>query len=139
VAFLGGVMGKRKEEYTAYLNSAVWKLLRRQALDHADDRCQTCNCNKSLQVHHRVYPKVLGTEKLNDLTVLCNKCHYLFHNHAPLKNKQSVKKKKKLSKKQRKKQPVIKKELLPIERSKKEERKFILRKQAREADLTEKV
>ena len=128
-------MSKRKEEYTAYLKSAEWKLLRRKALDHADDRCQTCNSNKTLHVHHRVYPKELGTEKLNDLTVLCNKCHYLFHNHAPLKNKQSVKKKKKLSKKQRKKQPAVESELKPIERSKKAEIKFILRKKARSEDI----
>jgi len=136
VAFiLGGSMSKRKEEYTVYLNSAAWKLLRRKALDHADDRCQTCNTNKSLQVHHRVYPKELGTEKLNDLTVLCNKCHYLFHNHAPLKNKQSVKKKKKLSKKKQKKQPVVKVEQKPRKRTKGEERKLAEMIERRNADL----
>jgi hypothetical protein len=32
-----------------------------------------------LQVHHRAYPKELGWERPSDLTVLCRRCHDLFH------------------------------------------------------------
>jgi len=67
-------------KYADYLNSPQWATLRRLALKAADNRCQVCNSDLLLQVHHRKYPKVLGWEELSDLTVLCRRCHDLFHN-----------------------------------------------------------
>ena len=41
-------------------------------------RCQLCNTGGSLQVHHRTYQR-RGYERLDDLTVLCRKCHERQH------------------------------------------------------------
>lgn len=66
-------------EYSAYLQSPRWKSLRRAALKRAENRCQVCNSDLLLQVHHRKYPEELGLEDPMDLTVLCRRCHDLFH------------------------------------------------------------
>lgn len=66
--------------YAAYMRSPIWAAKRKAALDRADNRCQVCNSDLLLQVHHRKYPEVLGTEDPMDLTVLCRRCHDLFHN-----------------------------------------------------------
>ena len=66
--------------YREYLRTPIWKALRDAALDRAGKRCQVCNSDLMLQVHHRKYPEVLGTESPMDLTVLCRRCHDLFHN-----------------------------------------------------------
>ncbi len=68
-----------KEKYQQYLKSPEWRTLRLKALAYALHKCQLCNGEKDLHVHHRVYPKVLGTEPVTDLTVLCNTCHTMFH------------------------------------------------------------
>jgi 5-methylcytosine-specific restriction endonuclease McrA len=83
----------RKEEYDLYLKTERWKTLRKSALEAALQRCQVCNSDKSLQVHHRQYPKVFGQENLSFLIVLCRRCHALFHgkrtvvHHHRYKNK----------------------------------------------------
>ena len=66
-------------KYSDYLKSPTWYNLRKQALKKADYRCQTCNDTENINVHHRVYPKVLGTEPVSDLVVLCRSCHKIFH------------------------------------------------------------
>ena len=66
--------------YSEYLASPQWQVIRRLAIGAADGRCQICNSDLLLQVHHRRYPNVLGWEQLSDLTVLCRRCHDLFHN-----------------------------------------------------------
>ena len=68
-----------KIQYGEYLKSKHWMEKRKKALDRAKYRCQICNCNKSLQVHHRNYSDI-GNERICDLTVLCDECHGIFHN-----------------------------------------------------------
>lgn len=65
-------------DYDAYLQSDGWKDKRREALHRASNRCQVCNSQTSLDVHHRTYER-LGFEHNEDLTVLCRECHELFH------------------------------------------------------------
>ena len=67
----------RKERYDAYIASDAWRENRKPALEYAEHRCQVCNTDKHLDVHHRTYER-LGNEKPNDLTVLCRSCHELF-------------------------------------------------------------
>lgn len=64
--------------YLEYLKTEHWKQVRNMALAQAGNRCQLCNNDRSLQVHHRTYERV-GHEDLKDLTVLCGKCHRAFH------------------------------------------------------------
>jgi 5-methylcytosine-specific restriction endonuclease McrA len=68
-----------KREYReVYLRSDHWRQMRAAALDRADNRCQVCNGADALDVHHRTYER-LGAELPGDLTVLCRRCHGLFH------------------------------------------------------------
>jgi hypothetical protein len=67
--------GSRRERYYAYLHSDTWKRLRREALERDGRRCRLCNANTNLHVHHRYYPEVLGTETIDALTTLCQRCH----------------------------------------------------------------
>jgi len=71
---------KRKITYNDYLESAAWRTLVKQKLVDAEFRCQVCNSQQHLHVHHRTY-RNRGRENLKDLTVLCQECHSLFHRH----------------------------------------------------------
>lgn len=64
--------------YSAYLRTTYWEEKRKQALDRARHRCQTCNSMDDLQVHHRTYER-RGHERPDDLTVLCRTCHRKIH------------------------------------------------------------
>lgn len=67
------------EEYReVYLRSPHWATTRKVALERAERRCQVCNAKDNLDVHHRTYER-LGEERPADLTVLCRRCHDLFH------------------------------------------------------------
>jgi len=71
------------EEHGDYLRSHAWKVTREAALRHAGNRCQVCNGSAHLHVHHRTYER-LGREHPSDLTVLCRKCHAIFHGKGRL-------------------------------------------------------
>lgn len=71
-------MSERAREYEQYLKSQEWAAMRRWALERAENRCQVCNSEKRLDVHHRTYER-LGHEWPSDLTVLCRDCHELYH------------------------------------------------------------
>jgi 5-methylcytosine-specific restriction endonuclease McrA len=66
-------------EYKEYLLSDEWKKKRKAVLKRAGYRCQLCNSNENLHVHHRTYENIFH-EDLGDLTVLCGNCHKIFHN-----------------------------------------------------------
>ena len=63
--------------YYSYLKSYDWQIKRERALKAAGYRCQVCNSEVNLEVHHRTYDN-LGDEQPSDLTVLCHECHTLF-------------------------------------------------------------
>lgn len=65
--------------YEEYIASPRWAALRQEALTRDGFRCRGCNTTESLEVHHRSYPTVLGTETVDDLTTLCggpDGCHH---------------------------------------------------------------
>lgn len=68
--------------YGAYLRSSAWRVRRDAALARALSRCQVCNGDQGLNVHHRTYERI-GRELESDLTVLCRSCHELFHESRP--------------------------------------------------------
>lgn len=70
--------------YQDYLRTAHWRTKRNEALVAARHRCQACNGDHRLQVHHRTYER-RGRELLGDLTVLCEDCHKTFHEHGKLR------------------------------------------------------
>lgn len=70
--------------YELYLQeSPIWKELRRKAKERDGSRCRICNHAEpqDLQVHHRHYPEIYGTETVDDLTTLCRWCHDAIHHH----------------------------------------------------------
>lgn len=64
--------------YEEYLQSDTWKLLRRQRMAIDGNLCVLC-CRPAEHVHHRRYPKELGTETVQDLVSLCATCHGKHH------------------------------------------------------------
>src|SRR5947207_3117264 len=80
-----------REEYReVYLRSDHWRETRLGALDRAEHRCQVCNRTERLDVHHRTYERI-GEERPADLTVLCRRCHDLFHSGAKVNDTRSGK------------------------------------------------
>jgi hypothetical protein len=63
------------DEYLAYLDSPEWKAKRQIVLARADNRCQLCNSTLKLQVHHRCYDNLKKDGEIQDLVVLCERCH----------------------------------------------------------------
>lgn len=68
--------------YEAYLQSREWGRLRNEAMSRAEWRCQLCGVHSSktaLEAHHRDYKRMGRAGELKDVTVLCARCHGLFH------------------------------------------------------------
>ncbi len=70
--------------YGEYLKTDHWQNLRKTMLRRAGYRCQTCNAQDKLHVHHRTYEN-RGDEPYSDLIVLCSQCHETFHKENSLK------------------------------------------------------
>jgi 5-methylcytosine-specific restriction endonuclease McrA len=66
-------------DYKTYLQSEQWKLIRDTALDLYDNKCILCDSTDNLNVHHKTY-KNIGNEDIDDLIVLCKRCHRKHHN-----------------------------------------------------------
>lgn len=64
--------------YPLYLQTDHWKETREKALRRARNRCQLCNGQYNLQVHHKTYEN-RGCERPEDLIVLCRTCHARHH------------------------------------------------------------
>lgn len=76
----------RAMPYAEYLKTDHWHFTRQAALSRAHNRCQVCNTPSSevaLEVHHRTYEH-RGQERPEDLIVLCDGCHSLFHERRGL-------------------------------------------------------
>jgi hypothetical protein len=69
--------------YPEYLETLEWQARRKAMLAHADHRCQVCNRDSRLNVHHRTYER-RGMELPSDLIVLCEDCHGLYHGKGRL-------------------------------------------------------
>lgn len=70
--------GLKGMPYKDYLKTDAWAYTRKRAIARAQGRCQVCNGDSRLNVHHRTY-KNLGRERRADVIVLCRECHALFH------------------------------------------------------------
>lgn len=80
--------------YEDYLRSDHWQRIRHMALERAVGRCQNSGCHYrllsreelaecpprgyGLDVHHLTYDR-LGHERLDDVLVLCRRCHGAAH------------------------------------------------------------
>lgn len=64
--------------YHEYLRSDSWRRVRERKLREAGRVCSLCPSVSNLHVHHRTYER-LGKERLDDLVVLCRRCHSRHH------------------------------------------------------------
>lgn len=65
-------------EYEKYLRSKEWAAKRKEAFAYYGKRCARCGSTYRLQVHHKNYWR-LGHELMEDLEVVCSRCHKLEH------------------------------------------------------------
>ena len=69
-----------KENYEIFLKSEYWKRVRIMKIEQSGGKCQICGSRKCLNVHHNSYEHHYKEHKhLEDLVVLCRKCHEKFH------------------------------------------------------------
>lgn len=64
----------RPADYGKYLKSAHWLELRARVLRERGQRCEGCGVRWPLNVHHLTYAS-LGSERMQELVVLCRACH----------------------------------------------------------------
>ena len=64
--------------YTEYLQGKHWKGLRKALCLKPESRCYGCDTSHHLQIHHTCYDRV-GSERSDDLAVLCADCHKHMH------------------------------------------------------------
>lgn len=68
----------REREYRQYLLSKDWHSKRMAAFEHYGRFCMACGTNEKLHVHHKTY-RNLGSENMQDLAILCFRCHDELH------------------------------------------------------------
>lgn len=80
-------IAKRKKAYSSFLKSAVWKRIRKAALERAGNQCEytnigvftgrpwRCGATLTLTVDHKTYARFGGRERPRDLQVLCRFHH----------------------------------------------------------------
>ncbi|MDO9213481.1 MAG: HNH endonuclease [Methylococcales bacterium] len=69
---------KQHESYPDYLNSKKWDDLKKIALERADYQCELCDAPYN-HVHHVKYPKRYKEDHVDNLVVVCEKCHARLH------------------------------------------------------------
>ena len=68
-----------KTTYREYLRTPHWQGLRRQVRERAEGKCEVLWCNRQgRDTHHLTYERI-GNERLDDLVLLCRRCHCLAH------------------------------------------------------------
>jgi 5-methylcytosine-specific restriction endonuclease McrA len=86
---------KREKRYKAFLSSAKWKQLRKEAIQRAGYQCEEvcqvvfstaravllhrCHNTERLHVDHLTYARFGGNELPEDLKVRCSHCHMRRH------------------------------------------------------------
>lgn len=73
-----------KMPYSVFLKTQYWRSITKYLRDKAGHKCQICGKENNLQVHHKTYLHH-GKEVfyLDDLIVLCDKCHHNEHIKNP--------------------------------------------------------
>jgi hypothetical protein len=80
------VAAYRALPYGDFLRTSYWITIR-DHLVNIVGKCQACSSREALRVHHNTYDNH-GREHvhLEDLTVLCERCHSYFHSFERLNN-----------------------------------------------------
>lgn len=63
------------------LNHKQWQILVEECLENNGYCCSNCGCGENLVCHH-IKPKILGgSDEIENLTMLCHKCHAQEHSN----------------------------------------------------------
>ena len=73
---------KYKEYYKHLLKGKRWKEFRLKVMSERGSKCECCGGTDILQIHHTFYisGKMPWEYDINDMRVLCKKCHQIIHN-----------------------------------------------------------
>lgn len=73
---------KHKEYYKHLLKDKRWKEFRMKVMSERGNNCECCGGTHILQIHHTFYisGKMPWEYDINDMRVLCKKCHQRIHN-----------------------------------------------------------
>lgn len=69
---------KKFIDYFEWMKSPAWRQIRNRKMKESGYKCELCGSAKNLHVHHITYENI-GHEPLDDLLVVCNKCHKKLH------------------------------------------------------------
>jgi len=75
----------KKSPYNKCTRSKHWRRTRAEALKYYGEMCVLCGSKIGIEVHHRTYTR-RGSELMQDLIVLCEKCHRRFHASSRTRN-----------------------------------------------------
>jgi len=64
-----------RPDYKKYMTSREWKEKRAEAIDFYKGTCQNCGCKSGSMFVHHIHWRTLGSECMEDLTLLCEACH----------------------------------------------------------------
>lgn len=78
-----------KQSYQTYLRSRHWQRTRKTIIALIKT-CVLCDSPQRLEVHHRHY-RTLGSENVEDVTVLCHTCHTRYHQQQQAAKKRADK------------------------------------------------
>jgi len=68
--------------YKEYIQSDEWKALRQKRLEKDGLCCILCKASMWLICHHLTYDNIFQ-EDINDLVILCHRCHVRVHRICP--------------------------------------------------------
>ena len=71
---------KEYSKYELYLHSEQWHLIKKWLFQIKGENCEICGTNHGLQIHHLTYEN-LYHENIEDLKILCKKCHSNIHHN----------------------------------------------------------
>ena len=66
--------------YKSFLKSRYWIEVKKRILKRDGYKCVLCGSTLELNIHHNTYKNFKNEHRhLNDLSTLCNNCHYNVH------------------------------------------------------------
>lgn len=68
----------KRKFYETYLKSKKWTDFKAKVIGMRGFNCELCKSQKNIQLHHLTYER-LGKEDINDVMILCKKCHEKAH------------------------------------------------------------
>ena len=76
---------EQMNEYEEYILSKDWALLKEIRLKKDNNQCVLCKSKEKLVCHHITYIR-LYHEDINDMIILCSRCHSRMHRLSPPKD-----------------------------------------------------